>query len=135
ALEPSDAVGAATIAHRLALDALVDWDCPGLVAWADEAIARADVARTAALEARTMRGLGLAGCGRIDEALAEFDSSGLGQKAGMWARAVESTVRTGRNACLTLIHTVTRLARQDGKTAPFAISEEYWIAAAAELGI
>lgn len=70
-----------------------------------------------------------------DEALAEFDSSGLGQKAGMWARAVESTVRTGRNACRTLIHTVARLARQDGKTAPFAIPEEYWIAAAAELGI
>lgn len=74
ALDPGDAVGAATIAHRLALDALVDWDCPGLVTWADEAIARADVASTAALEARTMRGLGLAGCGRIDEALAEYEA-------------------------------------------------------------
>ncbi|WP_432560019.1 helix-turn-helix transcriptional regulator [Granulicoccus sp. GXG6511] len=57
----------AVIAHRLALHALVDWNSEGLVHWCEAAMA--DPESVPGLEALTMLGLGLGGCGRVEEAL------------------------------------------------------------------
>lgn len=69
-LEP-DTETEAVIAHRLALHALIDWDSEQLVRWCEIAMDRAPDS-VAGLEARTMYGLGLAGCGRAEEALEAY---------------------------------------------------------------
>jgi len=71
----------------------------------------------------------------VELALSEFDSSGFRQKAGLWARAVEATVKTGRNACLELLQTASRHAQSMKIPANSPIPEEFWIVAAMELGI
>ncbi len=70
---------AARIAHRRALDALVRWDGPALIEWADRAIALGGDAPPA-IESRAFRGLGAAAAGdllgavrAVDAGLAETD--------------------------------------------------------------
>ncbi|KXO88910.1 LuxR C-terminal-related transcriptional regulator [Tsukamurella pseudospumae] len=64
---------AARIAHRRGLDALVRWDGPALIAWADRAIELGGNAPPA-IESRAFRGLGAAAAGDLVGAVRAVDA-------------------------------------------------------------
>ncbi len=64
---------AARIAHRRGLDALVRWDGPALIAWADRAIELGGTAPPA-VESRAFRGLGAAAAGDLVGAARAVDA-------------------------------------------------------------
>nr|WP_068524567.1 helix-turn-helix transcriptional regulator [Tsukamurella tyrosinosolvens]KZL97179.1 hypothetical protein AXX05_17150 [Tsukamurella tyrosinosolvens] len=64
---------AARIAHRRGLDALVRWDGPALIAWADRAIELGGAAPPA-IESRAFRGLGAAAAGDLVGAARAVDA-------------------------------------------------------------
>ncbi|WP_082563838.1 MULTISPECIES: LuxR family transcriptional regulator [unclassified Nocardioides] len=61
------------VSVRRVLHALGMWDPQALVEWSDRAIDTGDPDSPAGLEAAAMRGIGLAACGRWDEALRAYD--------------------------------------------------------------
>lgn len=83
----------ASVHHRLALHALLDWDSAGVVEHARAAMhpagEAADPESPAGMEARTMLGLGLAGCGEMVRARREYATlTAAAQRGPMWQRAV-----------------------------------------------
>lgn len=84
---------AAKICHRLALHALADWECDEVIHWSGQASELVNTAVPAALEALTLRGLGLAGAGRIDEALLAYAQVTNQVKVG--AQAQRATMGQG----------------------------------------
>lgn len=63
-----DPAGTATVAQRLVLHGLAEWDGPALVQWADTAVHLAERDAPARIEAAAIRGLGLYAQGRWREA-------------------------------------------------------------------
>lgn len=83
---------AAVICHRLVLHNLARCDGANLVLWADRAVELVGADHATAVEAQSIRGLGLAGTGRVAEALSSYrdlwghaSTGAVGQRVQMGA--------------------------------------------------
>ena len=97
---------AAVICHRQVLHNLARCDGHSLVLWADRAVELVGADHPTAVEAQAIRGLGLAGTGRVSEALASYDdlwghagTGAVGQRVQMgagWLHLATDSVELAR---------------------------------------
>ncbi len=72
----------------------------------------------------------------VGKIIAEFESSGLNEKALIWARSTAKVLETGEDYNMNCIELAIKRARQqDGAVDTHDIPERYWRQAAIELGI
>ncbi|QIX28097.1 AAA family ATPase [Nocardioides sp. JQ2195] len=76
-------IGVRRVLHHLAM-----WQPDAMVEWSDRVSGTGSPDATAALESAAMRGIGLAACGRWDEALASYDELGHRVPTGPQAQRI-----------------------------------------------